>query len=120
MTKLGLVGNVNVESRMLAVDLVELLHKWEKCRQDHVRSQQASKEGGAAADVCCDGGRRGHCWCCCKRALDAPEEASAVKKVRIDESGIAASTTASKSSSPAPGRGLYCSTPQARLPQTRI
>ncbi|EST09240.1 PIK-related kinase, FAT [Kalmanozyma brasiliensis GHG001] len=98
LTKLGLVANVNVESRMLAVDLVELLHKWEKRRQEHVRSQQASKDG-ASTDVATDADATVGA---AKRALDAPEEATAVKKVRIDETGISASASASKSSSPAP------------------
>ncbi|SNX86514.1 related to TRA1 - component of the Ada-Spt transcriptional regulatory complex [Melanopsichium pennsylvanicum] len=95
LTKLGLVANVNVESRMLAVDLVELLHKWEKRRQEHVRSQQANSESttmDSTAEVDAAAGGAA------KRGLDAPEE-TAVKKVRIDETGISAS--ASKSASPA-------------------
>lgn len=103
LTKLGLVANVNVESRMLAVDLVELLHKWEKRRQEHVRSQQASTEDASAhkgteAEPAAAGAAGAAV--AAKRGLDAPEEALAVKKVRIDESGISSSASASKSSSP--------------------
>ncbi|CBQ69344.1 related to TRA1-component of the Ada-Spt transcriptional regulatory complex [Sporisorium reilianum SRZ2] len=100
LTKLGLVANVNVESRMLAVDLVELLHKWEKRRQEHVRSQQASAEGAAADSTTEDEAAASAAGAAAKRGLDAPEEGAAVKKVRIDESGISASASASKSSSP--------------------
>ncbi|GAC95952.1 phosphatidylinositol kinase [Pseudozyma hubeiensis SY62] len=97
LTKLGLVANVNVESRMLAVDLVELLHKWEKRRQEHMRSQHTSAEEGTE-----DKSNQGDSGAVgtAKRGLEAPEEAAAVKKVRIDESGISASAAASKSSSP--------------------
>ncbi|KAJ9474335.1 Transcription-associated protein 1 [Pseudozyma hubeiensis] len=97
LTKLGLVANVNVESRMLAVDLVELLHKWEKRRQEHMRSHQTSAGEGTE-----DKGNQGEAGAAgtAKRSLEAPEEAAAVKKVRIDESGISASAAASKSSSP--------------------
>lgn len=96
LTKLGLVANVNVESRMLAVDLVELLHKWEKRREEHVRSQESSN-GSSSADGTTEGEAAAAVGA--KRGLDPTEEGSTVKKVRIDETGISAS--ASKSASPA-------------------
>ncbi len=109
LTKLGLVANVNVESRMLAVDLVELLHKWEKRRQEHVRSQQAPTEAANTDSTTEDDAPAGGA----KRGLDAPEETAAVKKVRIDESGISASASASKSASPATSAAPATSTTPA-------
>ncbi len=114
LTKLGLVANVNVESRILAVDLVELLYKWEKRRQEHVEAQKKSADGEAKdKDAASEGEAPASSG---KRSADAPEETSAVKKVRIDESGIsaaasgtskgaapAAATTSVSAAAPAPG-----------------
>ncbi|CCF50080.1 hypothetical protein NDA11_006772 [Ustilago hordei] len=110
LTKLGLVANVNVESRMLAVDLVELLHKWEKRRQEHVQSQQPlTEEANTDSKIEGEGAPAAST---AKRGLDAPEEAATVKKVRIDESGISASPAASKSSShAAPAAATTTATP---------
>ncbi|EPQ29591.1 uncharacterized protein PFL1_02810 [Pseudozyma flocculosa PF-1] len=90
LTKLGLLVSSSSESRMLSIDLAELLFKWEKRRADHFASKEVKATATDAAHDIDNGKRSGG---------DDGDQDESRKRARIDAAGGSVSTSTSTSTS---------------------
>ncbi|KAN0059794.1 transcription-associated protein 1 [Thecaphora frezii] len=99
LTKLGLLASSNSESRMLSIDLAELLCKWEERRANHFAAAQ--QKPAANGEEQGEGEQANS-----KRSSDSAEGDEARKRTRIDTAGTSVATSAAPASgAAAPGSG---------------